>query len=122
MRDYMANYRERRRTQAKALLGGKCALCASTEDLQFDHRDPTTKERNISAMWTCSEVRFLAELEKCQLLCLPCHQAKSANEATARSKQVHGTQWSYRHYKCRCPQCRAAHAAVARKSRSIPMG
>jgi len=67
------------------LLGGKCVRCGSTDDLQVDHIEPSTKDLSLRAkhsatFWSWSWERVLAELAKCQLLCRPCHQAKSAGE------------------------------------------
>lgn len=55
--------------------GSQCERCSSTKDLEWHHRDPNSKFKEISKM--CSEregVRRLRdELEKCDLLCKKCH-------------------------------------------------
>lgn len=66
-----------RRAMAMERLGGKCAHCGTTENLEFDHIDRDTKSFPISKMWSVAEPRFLAELAKCQILCTPCHKAKT---------------------------------------------
>lgn len=68
---------------AISLLGGKCIKCNSPDNLQFDHIDPATKAFNITA-WTRPLEEWMAELQKCQLLCYSCHKAKSAEEAANR--------------------------------------
>lgn len=59
-------------------LGGCCTKCGSVEDLDFDHRDPTSKVKEISqaiiAAWSWDRLRV--ELDKCQLLCRPHHIEK----------------------------------------------
>lgn len=77
MKDYMlARYHERR-AEALALLGGFCVRCGSDEDLNFDHIDRDTKAFPISKLWSVSRVRFLSEIAKCQILCVPCHKEKT---------------------------------------------
>lgn len=84
---YMAQYMKKRMAdrRAKAIiqLGGKCVQCGSTENLEFDHvnRDPDPRSRRgRGTMWTFSEKRLQAELEKCQLLCHDCHHEKTMGE------------------------------------------
>jgi hypothetical protein len=80
MRTYMLNRYHERRAEALALLGGKCAKCGTTDDLQIDHIDPATKTMSISGMWSCSYERYLRELKLCQLLCREHHRKKTAQE------------------------------------------
>ena len=84
---YMAEYMRRRiaerRGKAIVQLGGKCAICGSTEELEFDHvnRDPDPRSRKgHGTMWTFSEARLQKELEKCQLLCKLHHLEKTRKE------------------------------------------
>lgn len=57
--------------------GGKCEKCGYNEclgALQFHHKDPSTKEFNISRLKSvnvCGETK--EELDKCILLCANCH-------------------------------------------------
>lgn len=64
------------------LLGGKCTKCGSTENLQFDHIDPTSKDFNISS--NLDSVRLWQELMKCQLLCEPHHREKTRQTSYIR--------------------------------------
>lgn len=57
---------------------GPCVNCGSSEDLQVDHKDPSTKVSH--KVWSWSPVRRAEELAKCQVLCKECHKAKSARE------------------------------------------
>ena len=112
MRRYMAERYERRRS-AVVQLGGACVRCGATEDLDFDHIDRSTKSFTIgSRLAGVSEARLQAELAKCQLLCRPCHIAKSragGEFGGGHNRTVnpeHGTQVMYGREKCRCDTCR----------------
>ena len=56
----------------------KCVQCGSTERLELDHIDRETKESH--SIWSWSEVRRLAEIAKCQVLCHECHRLKTRKE------------------------------------------
>ena len=106
--EYMKNYlRERRiriRSELTRRLGGKCVKCGSTEDLQFDHRDPKTKVIEINAIMNWSADKIDLELSKCQLLCGPCHTVKTVAEKGHRfAAGTHGTLSAYRY--CGPPKC-----------------
>lgn len=91
------------------LLGGVCNRCKSTEQLEFDHIDPNTKEFNISKKVRCRDSVVLSELTKCQLLCKKCHDEKTLTEDGEKYKSQHGMRSMYLHHKCRCVLCRNAH-------------
>ena len=81
--------REERRKQHKEkraicleYLGGKCVKCGTTERLEFDHIDRTTKKYTIASRVTNNFTILKEELNKCQLLCAPCHLEKTAKEWT----------------------------------------
>lgn len=61
-REYMNNYMKRRwkqrRLQAIKRLGGKCAECECTTDLEFDHIDPKSKLCTVAKASSYSEERF----------------------------------------------------------------
>ena len=97
-----------RRNLWLARLGGKCAKCGSTEQLEFDHIDPSTKEYHPTNLWTRREETVVAELAKCQLLCNSCHIEKSADEK--RKIRPHGL-LKYKKEKCRCSVCCSAKSA-----------
>lgn len=110
----MRKYHERR-AAAIAFLGGVCARCGSTEKLEIDHRDPSSKSFALARRTVSDEV-FWREIEKCQLLCGPHHREKTVLERGQRiAKGAHGTVSSYLY--CRCEQCRAAKSAVDRAYR-----
>jgi hypothetical protein len=59
------------------MLGGKCCGCGTTENLQFDHLDRTTKCFNIGNNLAAKLEKLEEEARKCQLLCQECHQLKT---------------------------------------------
>ena len=65
----------------KTLLGGKCAICEASENLEFDHIDPKTKSFNPTRYVTGGKPKDLVmeEFKKCQLLCRECHKNKTFN-------------------------------------------
>lgn len=60
-----------------AAAGGKCIKCGYDRcvwALQFDHRDPTTKEREIGHLIRDRKLdAAMEEIKKCDLLCAVCH-------------------------------------------------
>jgi hypothetical protein len=113
---YQCKRYHQRRKHYIDVLGGRCVRCGSTDRLEFDHIDHTTKTVELAdAFATYSQQRLEAEVDKCQLLCKVCHVDKSIQDlGRVPGKGVHGT---YRNYTlgCRCTECRAASAAHARK-------
>lgn len=108
---YQRKKREERRKRINEILGNKCAICGSTEQLVCDHIDPQTKSFNICDKITANWDILLEELKKCQLLCFNCHVEKTAVENT---QGKHGTISMYMPGKrqrakgkqgCRCPEC-----------------
>lgn len=66
----------RKRQAAIEYLGGKCVVCGATNNLEFDHVDPSTKEMSISRFLRRRFEVYKAELDKCQLLCYEHHKNK----------------------------------------------
>ena len=80
MNDYMKRRWEERRALAVEFLGGKCSVCETEENLQFDHINPEEKTMTIAKASSRSEEFFWAEVRKCQLLCEPHHKIKTAQD------------------------------------------
>ena len=97
----------RRRSEAVEMLGGKCVVCGTSEYLELDHIDPATKAMPVGEMWSVSKDRYLAEIQKCQLLCRGHHIRKTiAERGQLLAKENHGTPRSYLY--CKCDLCGAA--------------
>lgn len=110
--DRAANRARRARNRDRALrqLGGQCVRCGSQDELQFDHVYPSTKSFVLASRMGCSWAVIAPELEKCQILCAPCHRKKTAEDgppANKRTEIVHGTLTAYCQDRCRCEPCRA---------------
>lgn len=106
--------RDTNKAKAVAYLGGQCVRCGATERLEFDHVDSTTKEAPVSTLLDCTWERLLKELIKCQLLCRPCHVAKSFEQGDVPGKPAeHGSFAKYRHHGCRCKECTEANRLKA---------
>lgn len=100
--------RRKKRQELIQALGGKCARCGSSENLEFDHLDPNQKEFRVSEMLDWGEVRLSQEVEKCQLLCKDCHHQKTLENWEYGQEAPHGGIWRWRKYKCRCADCMQA--------------
>lgn len=64
-------------------LDSGCLVCGESDKmvLEFDHRDPSEKETNISILIRCSNLTKLNnELSKCDVLCANCHRRKTASQ------------------------------------------
>lgn len=83
-REYSKKYYHRKREELIKLLGGKCKKCSSTENLHFDHIDPTNRGFKIGKLLNYSKEKLMEEVQKCQLLCRKCHDKKSNNEGSYR--------------------------------------
>lgn len=60
-------------------LGRKCATCGETnvDILEIDHKDPDTKKFEVKSRLCCKRINLIEEIDKCQLLCKPCHDKKT---------------------------------------------
>ncbi len=120
MASTMVEYRNRM-NQIFIHLGGKCAKCDATEDLQVDHKNHEYKSFTIASNWSRSWKVLLPELEKCQLLCKQHHLQKTLEEGslakgwTTQPQNKHGTAWMYSKYGCRCVACKAAKKQASKK-------
>lgn len=99
---YQTEWMKERRNRAIEYLGDKC-LCGSVSNLEFHHKEPSKKERNISSLLSCRWESLSKELDKCELLCESCHNS-------IHSGLSHGTDRKYWLEKCRCTECTARKA------------
>jgi hypothetical protein len=109
---YMKNRREERRNHLITLAGGYCKCCGSTESLQFDHRDPTSKLFELCGPELDKSMELIMiEFAKCDLLCAICHLSKTLrNKETIVNRTpaqpfIHGTARTYLKQGCRCVIC-----------------
>jgi hypothetical protein len=103
-REFQKAWRTKRRL---AYFEGKsCVVCGSTESLELDHIDPSQKKYNPAAIWGMSDdnPNKIAELAKCQVLCLVHHKEKT--KQWHESNRSHGRSWYA--YGCRCDVCKEA--------------
>lgn len=119
MKDYMASRRALRRQKLIDLAGAKCRVCESTDNLEFNHLDRTTKSfvlsgHNLDTAWD----KILEEFGKCELVCSEHHkeytrgqysnlELRPWNDKTALP-YVHGTVRCYQETKCKCIHCKLA--------------
>ena len=80
--EYAKAHRDKRRAYCREYLGGKCVVCGTTHNLQFDHIKREEKKYNITEKISIKFDNLKEELDKCQLLCAPCHLEKTASEWT----------------------------------------
>ena len=110
-RDFQRQWFAYRRLRGIELLGGQCIQCESTDNLEFDHTDPDSKDLKLRGdhrpgfPWSWSWSRIEEELEKCQLLCGDCHKIKTLEMFPERQ---HGTVTMYDNSGCRCDLCKEA--------------
>lgn len=76
-------YREKRELLINTL-GGKCVICGETNHdlLEFDHINPFTKNIDVSAHLTSTQL-IQNEICKLQLLCRNCHKYKTLKDNSA---------------------------------------
>ena len=108
--DYHREYQLRKYHKFKEeilnILGNKCIICGSTENLEIDHINREEKSFSLSKSWP-NRKNLNEELQKCQLLCKIHHQEKTLTDLNQVSaKTTHGTLSSYRY--CKCDLCRKA--------------
>lgn len=66
-------------------LGGRCAGCGKTDDLDVHHKNPAEKSFAISRFWSISWERLIPELRKCELRCREdCHKRETRMWRTRR--------------------------------------
>lgn len=81
-KEYFRNYYKERKQKYINMLGGKCSICGSDENLQFHHKDRNTKKFSIGKLMNYSEHMVLKELEKCILICKKCHIKQHIDDGT----------------------------------------
>jgi 5-methylcytosine-specific restriction endonuclease McrA len=114
MRVYMLKRYHKQRLSMIEALGGECVECGSTEDLELDHINPSTKSFGLNHAWSKKPEAIKTELAKCQVLCKECHAKKSVYDR-GQSPATHGSLTMYQYHKCRCEACRQANRISSKK-------
>ena len=87
-KERLSEYSKQRYNERKQILiehlGGCCVKCNTTENLEFDHINPSTKEEESIA--TIGTDKAMEVIDKFQLLCHDCHQKKSDAQKAAAWK------------------------------------
>lgn len=79
-KDYQLKRYHGRKKQAIKMLGGKCSVCGTTKNLEFDHKDPDKKSWNVTKLWSVPEAEFKSEVKKCKLLCNKHHRERTSKQ------------------------------------------
>ena len=82
-------------------LGRECISCGSTDLIEFDHIDPSTKKFSIMSKWNSPMEVLIPEIRKCQPLCHNCHKEKSKGPRSVD----HGEGASGKK-NCKCSPCK----------------
>lgn len=113
--EYRKDYYEKRIKFYKEYLGNKCVMCGTHDNLEFDHKIAKDKLFVITSRHDAKWEIMKPELDKCQLLCSKCHIVKSQTEGDTKAAASHGSLGMYRHYKCRCTECKTAWNAYCKE-------
>lgn len=105
-RKYQRQWMARRRSEFFS--DKTCVVCGGSENLELDHINRSDKVDH--KIWSWSKERQATEIAKCQVLCGKCHQVKTSLENS--KPLIHGTNAGYTR-KCRCTNCKDAHATAA---------
>ncbi len=103
---------ERKKNALLDAIGRECIRCGSTEGIEFDHVDRSTKSFSVLTEWKRPLDELLEEVRKCQPLCKVCHQSKTSMEMGV----PHGGGVSGKRG-CKCAGCRARKAEYAARYR-----
>lgn len=95
-REYQRERHARWREMAVVHLGGRCAVCGTSENLEFHHKDPADKSFSIAHIWSHKWEKQVQELAKCELRCVTHHRQEHAAPHGARRRYDLG---------CRCDIC-----------------
>lgn len=74
---YQLKHINKRQQMAFEHLGGKCKMCEFVGHYKlfdFHHRNPEEKEFNLNKSFKFGLNRMMAEIDKCNLLCVNCHR------------------------------------------------
>jgi hypothetical protein len=79
---YHADHLDQLRSVPCMDCGGRFAQCC----MDFDHRDPTTKRKRVTAMIASHGLAsILAEVDKCDIVCANCHRLRTFHRRSGRA-------------------------------------
>lgn len=109
---YMKRLYREQRAAFFAILGGVCTQCGAVGEFVIDHIDPDKKAFGVGKYWGKRKLEtVLAELKKCQLLCVPCNTEKTSHDLRTIALQqgiTHGGIYAWMKAKCQCSICISA--------------
>lgn len=131
LRTYRAERRIVRRSALIAMLGGKCVDCGATDNLEFNHIDPSTKLFSIGDGIDKKWETILDEVAKCDLRCVPHHRELTSRQHAegllpapwnaVGEPPPHGSAACYA-AGCREDRCRQARSIYRDKERRQALG
>lgn len=80
MREVRKVKRDRTKARIDEIKAQPCADCGESYPpyvMDFDHRDPSTKEMEIGGRWHLAWSRLEAEIAKCDVVCANCHRERT---------------------------------------------
>lgn len=86
IRTRQAARRQKRRLGLIEMLGGKCVDCGTTQRLEFDHADPSSKAFTLGQRLCGKLETILEEIRKCKLRCNDCHKKKTKEEGSNKGR------------------------------------
>lgn len=108
---YQKNRYHERKKEAIRMLGGKCAVCGTTKNLELDHKNPDNKSFNVTKLWSVPEAEFKREVKKCKLLCNKHHRERTGKQReNGEVKSIPGkTQYDSKGRKTKSRRKKASH-------------
>jgi hypothetical protein len=111
------------RSRAIEIYGGVCAMCGSTDDLEFDHvdrngQDHRTVETPLQMVRRIARTGERLTDYRLRLLCRPDHRRTDLTVGVGGRGRRHGTRSMYS-TGCRCEPCRAAIAEYYARRRAV---
>ena len=117
-RDRYARMYPERKAHYIAKLGGVCVSCGTTENLEFDHIDRSTKSFTFTDKIASMSIKKLdIEAEKLQLLCNDCHKEKTSLNQDDDSVGHGGGNSGKRN--CKCAPCKAKKAEYMKARQAV---
>lgn len=94
---------------AKQLLGGKCSVCGTEQELWFEYKGTkkVIQPQRLSGLLSCSVNRMMKEVMDYRLLCKK-HWWENRRKNMGVKKHGTVSMYTTKSSRCRCTKCRAA--------------